>query len=80
MESGLCAHLGMSVMETQIHMSRVEGLARTLGFENCFLVSSSRRSGGLGMYWNNEISVEIFQYLHYHIDARMSPRGGGGGE
>jgi hypothetical protein len=59
-------------METQIHMSRVEGLARTLGFENCFLVSSSRRSGGLGMYWNNEISVEIFQYLHYHIDARIT--------
>jgi exonuclease III len=52
----------LCVVETQIHKSRVEGLARTLGFDNCFAVSSSGRSGGLGMYWNIEINVEILPY------------------
>jgi hypothetical protein len=53
----------------------VEGLARSIGFDKCFAVSSSGRSGGLALFWNNNISIEILPYLQYHIDAIVSEVG-----
>jgi hypothetical protein len=49
------------VLETQIHKARVEGLKNTLGYANAFAVSSSGRSDGLGLFWNNEIKLEIYR-------------------
>lgn len=40
----------LCVVETQLHRTRVEKLAPSLGFKNGFAVSSIGRSGGLGMY------------------------------
>ena len=40
----------LCVLETQVHKSHVEGLKSTLGFDNAFAVSSSGRSGGLGIF------------------------------
>jgi exonuclease III len=60
------------VVETQVHKSRVEGLAHTLGYDRAFAVSSSGRSGGLGIFWNNEINIEILPYSQYHIDVVVS--------
>jgi hypothetical protein len=64
------------VLETQSHKTRVEGLMSMLGYENAFAVSSSGRSGGLGMCWNNEIKLEILLYSQYHIDSIISENGG----
>ena len=50
------------VLETQVHKTRVEGLKQTLGFDNSFAVSSSGRSGGLGIFWNNNIRVTLLPY------------------
>jgi hypothetical protein len=36
--------------ETQVHKSRVECLAGTLGYDNVFVVSSTCHSGGLGIF------------------------------
>jgi hypothetical protein len=47
------------VLETQVHKSRVEGLKNSLGFDNSFVVSSNGRSGGLGIFWNNDIKVDL---------------------
>jgi hypothetical protein len=47
----------------------VEGLKKTLGYANAFAVSSNGRSGGLGIFWNNNISVTLLPYSQYHIDA-----------
>jgi exonuclease III len=52
----------LCVVETQLHRDRVNNLASTLGFKYSFAVSSSGRSGGLGMFWNEEIKVEILPY------------------
>jgi hypothetical protein len=60
------------VVETHLPKARVEALARTLGYDNGFAVSSTGRSGGLGVFWNNEIKVEILPYSRYHIDARIT--------
>ena len=57
------------IFETQLHKKRVESLARSIGFERGFPVSSTGRSGGLGLSWNTNISIEILPYSQYHIDA-----------
>jgi hypothetical protein len=49
-------------VETQLHKKRVEDLSHTLGFDKAFAVSSSSHSGGLGLYWNKEINIEILPY------------------
>jgi hypothetical protein len=59
----------MCIVETQVHKLRAEGLARWLGFDHDFVVSSAGRNGGLGVFWNNEIKLEILPYSQYHIDA-----------
>jgi hypothetical protein len=56
-------------METQVHKARVEQLKTTLGFDFSFAVSSTGRSGGLGIFWNNNINLQILLYSQYHIDA-----------
>ena len=40
----------LCVLETQVHKARVESLKSTLGYDNSFAVSSSGRSGGLGIF------------------------------
>lgn len=40
----------LSVLETQVHKARVESLKRSLGYDNAFAVSSTGRSGGLGIF------------------------------
>jgi hypothetical protein len=60
-------------VETQVHKTRVESLARTLGFDNVFAVSSTGRSGGLAIFWNNAIKIDFLPYSQYHIDAVVFP-------
>jgi hypothetical protein len=52
-----------------------KNLARTLGFDRCFAVSNLGRSGGLGMFWKNNISFTILPYSQYPIDAVLSEVG-----
>jgi hypothetical protein len=40
----------LCVVKTQLQKVRVEGLARALGYDYGFAVSSSGRSGGIGMF------------------------------
>ena len=58
------------IVETQIEGSRVENMVGTLGFNKSFAVSSSGRSGGLCIFWNDEIKVEVIgdfnKVLHIH--------------
>lgn len=73
----------LCVLETQVHVTchvsilcMLEGLESTLGFDDAFAVSSSGRSGGLGIFWNNEIKIKILPYSQYHIDAIVTEVGG----
>jgi len=43
----------LCALETQVHKARVESLKSTLGYDNSFVISSSGRSGSLGIFWNN---------------------------
>jgi hypothetical protein len=63
------------VVETQLSKKSVDNLSRCLGFDNSFAVSSSGHSGGLGLFWNNEIKNEVFPYSQYHIDIIVYEQG-----
>ena len=52
----------LCILETQIEGSRVENMAGSLGFNKSYAVSSSGRSGGLGIFWNDEIKLEVVGY------------------
>ena len=65
----------LCIVETQLDRVRVESLAGTLGFDNAFVVSSQGRSGGLGIFWNNPIKIEILGYSVYHIDCSIADPG-----
>src|SRR4051812_2648157 len=57
------------ILETQIDATRVESMTPFLGFSNSYAVSSTGRTGGLGVFWNNSIKVEIIGHSQYHIDT-----------
>jgi hypothetical protein len=47
----------------------VELLGHTLGFAGCYDVDSDGLSGGIGLFWSNEVVVEIKNHSINHIDA-----------
>ena len=47
------------IMKTQIDKYRVENLRYSLGFDSSFAVKSSGRSGGLGLFWKNDVSLDV---------------------
>ncbi|XP_073358338.1 uncharacterized protein [Aegilops tauschii subsp. strangulata] len=65
----------LCIMETQINGVRAGNLKSNLGYDNSFVVDSSGRSGGLAIFWNNEIKIEVLGYSKYHIDGKISGLG-----
>jgi exonuclease III len=65
----------LCVVETQLHKKNVENLSSSLGFDKCFAVSSAGRSGGLGLFWNKEIKIEVLPYSQYHLDTIVTEEG-----
>lgn len=57
------------VMETKIRADRLENLKFTLGFSGCFVVNSVSLSGGIGLFWSKDVSVELKNYSSGHIDV-----------
>jgi hypothetical protein len=71
------APLLLFVMETKINSKRTEKLCNALGFSSSFAVSSVRLSGGIGLFWNSEITVDLKSFNSNHIDVLVQPRDGG---
>ena len=65
----------LCIVETQVKGARVEALANTLGYDNAYAIDSQGRSGGIGIFWNNTINVEILGDSVYHIDAKVVEEG-----
>ena len=59
------------VMETKISAKRVEALQNQLGFAGCFAVDSRGLSGGIGLFWSADITVELKNYSSAHIDVEV---------
>ena len=65
----------LCIVETQIEGSRVENLAGTLGYDKSYAVDSRGSSGGLGLFWNKEIKIEVLGYSDYHLDVSVEEAG-----
>ena len=65
----------LCIVETQVKGARVEALANTLGYDNAYAIDSQGRSGGIGIFWNNTINVEILGDSVYHIAAKVVEEG-----
>jgi hypothetical protein len=59
------------VMETKLSARRMENIRIRIGYNNMFVVDSIGRSGGLALFWNKEVDVEIKNYSQRHINAEV---------
>ena len=59
----------LCLVETQLPSACAEILAQSFGFDKSFAIGSSGRSGGLVIFWNDAMKLEINGYSRYHIDA-----------
>lgn len=57
------------LMETKSKVSRMEKIKNRIGFANGLIVPSRGRSGGLALFWNRGINLEVKSYSGNHIDA-----------
>lgn len=51
---------------------RTEGVRRRMGYLNGFNVAPVRRAGGLSLWWDDSIKVEVMESSKYFINARCS--------
>jgi hypothetical protein len=65
----------LCLVETQLQNVRAEILAQSFGYDRSFAVGSSGRSGGLVIYWNDSIKLEVKGYSRYHIDVNIDDLG-----
>jgi hypothetical protein len=62
------------IMETKIKGKKVENLQRLLGFAGCFAVDSNGLSGGIGLFWDDTVEVELKNYSQAHIDVEVKSK------
>lgn len=62
------------LFETKSRRDNVEKVRRKLGFENSFVVDSVGKSGGLAMFWTNEVKAELSTYSRSHISIRIGTK------
>lgn len=63
------------LMETKLHKNKMGWVKQKLGFNNMLVVDSVGRSGGLALLWSDEKGVEIQNYSHRHIHAKVNQPG-----
>lgn len=62
------------LMETKKKNSYIEKIRCRLKFENMFLVPRRHLSGGLALFWRNELDLHICTFSPHHIDVVVNPR------
>src|SRR4051812_5168133 len=65
----------MCIVETQVKKDRVEALASSIGYDKVLAIDSQGRSGGIGIYWNNNTTVSFLGSSFYHIDISVTEGG-----
>jgi exonuclease III len=61
------------LMETKLHRNKMDGIRRTLNYENMLIVDCIGRSGALAMLWREGLGIEVQNYNNRHINAKVSP-------
>jgi hypothetical protein len=55
--------------ETRQQNNRVNNLRFRLGFRNSFVVDGHGKGGGLVLYWDESIKLNVLSYGQHHIDT-----------
>jgi hypothetical protein len=55
--------------QTRQHRDRVSNLQYRIGSKHCFVVDGVVKGGGLGLFWDESIKVDILSYGLHHIDC-----------
>lgn len=57
------------LMETKCNTVQMDTVKRRLHFDNCFVMDSLGRNGGLALLWKQEFYVIIQSYSRWHVNA-----------
>ena len=57
------------VMEIKIKAKGVEDLKYTLGLAGSFAIDSFGLSGGIGLFWSKDVTVDLKNFSKNHIDV-----------
>lgn len=57
------------ISETRQPKARVENIRFRLGLKNYFVVHDRGKGGGLGLFWDESIKIDILSYGLHHIDT-----------
>jgi hypothetical protein len=58
--------------ETRQSEERMRNLRFRLGMEGCYQVKGAGKGGGLALYWQDGITVDLLSYSNRHIDVHVS--------
>ena len=58
--------------ETKKKANEVNKLKWSLGFANGVAVDCNGRSGGLALWWREDVSVSVRPWCQYYIDAKIN--------
>jgi hypothetical protein len=53
--------------ETRQQKDRVRNLRTRVGLNNCFVVDGEGKGGGLTLYWDDSIKIDIISFGRHHI-------------
>ena len=56
-------------METKLQKNKMENVRLKIGFNNMFVVESIGKSGGLALFWEDDIDIEIQNYSQRHVNT-----------
>lgn len=59
------------LMETKLRSNKLNLIKYKTGFQNLFVVDGVGRSGGLALFWDEDIDVQIKNYSKRHINAKV---------
>lgn len=62
--------------ETRIPQKKADEFKVRLSFSRCFSVSSNGASGGMILFWDNDLVVTIRSFSEAHIDSFIQENGG----
>jgi hypothetical protein len=57
------------LIETRQQRDRVCNIRLRLGLNKCFTVDGQEKGGGLALFWDESIKIEILSYGLHHIDT-----------
>lgn len=58
--------------ETRLRKDKAEWIRVKLGFEDCFVVEATGKSGGLMLLWTNNVESTLLSYSISHMDVIVS--------